>query len=94
MFKLNKQKEIKRQKKKANKNHAIYSAIYLSRSSLQFDLERWYWIFVVLAIKMDLPLSTNGLTLTDELIRYQLGNKFKNNSSAEGFVLRPINFTF
>ena len=37
--KLNKNKEIKRQKKKANKNHAIYSAIYLSRSSLQFDLE-------------------------------------------------------
>ena len=46
-----------------------------------------------LAIKMDLPLSNNGLTLTDELVRYQLGNKFKNNSSAVGFVLRQINFT-
>ena len=43
---------------------------------------------------MDLPLSTNGLTLTDELVRYQLGNKFKNNSSAVGFVLRQINFSF
>ena len=42
---------------------------------------------------MDLPLSNNGLTLTDELVRYQLGNKFKNNSSAVGFVLRQINFT-
>ena len=29
---------------------------------------------------MDLPLSHNGLTLTDELVRYQLGNKFKNNA--------------
>ena len=78
--KLNKNKEIKRQKKKANKNHAIYSAIYLSRSSLQFDLELWYWIFSFVATKMDLPLSPNGLTLTDELVRYELGNKFKNNS--------------
>ena len=42
---------------------------------------------------MDLPLSNNGLTLTDELVRYQQGNKFKNNSSAVGFVLRQINFT-
>ena len=48
---------------------------------------------ISLAIKTDLPLSNNGLTLTDELVRYQLGNKFKNNSSAVGFVLRQINFT-
>ena len=49
---------------------------------------------ISLAIKTDLPLSNNGLTLTDELVRYQLGNKFKNNSSAVGFVLRQINFSF